>query len=119
MRNTYVLNSIAILNVCAATSVIALLIHDCVMVYKETHRINNVIYTEVSKLKSRTPIAMYIDAPKIQDPWEAVLNVIDTLLFLWFMSVSYIITYILQVVRHPPFVLFRNKNLFFDKINFL
>ena len=97
--------------VCVCFIVSALTLYDCVRVYNETHKLNLLIESEVNKLKSHSPVAVYISTPRINDPLESVIQLVEKFFMIWFLAFSYLFIYFIQLARLPHFVLFRPNYL--------
>ena len=75
---------------------------DCIFVYHETNRINKMIQYEIFKLKEKSLVAIYIDTPYINNPFESLLNLAETLFTMWFITCSYMLV---QFATLLPFYL--------------
>ena len=81
-------------------------LYDCVRVYNETHNLNVLIESEVNKIKSHSPVAVYISTPRIYDPLESVIQLVENLFMIWFLAFSYLFIYFIQLVRLPHMLFF-------------
>lgn len=77
------------------------LIYDIYVVYITTHQINMMIENNINLLKSQSLVSMYINTPKLKDPIEAVLDVLEKFVLCWFILISYTFISFIYILRGP------------------
>ena len=86
--------------------IVVVLSIDVYNVYTQTREINERINTEIINLKAQSLIGVYIQIPHIKDPFDAVIEIFQNLIFIMFMLVAYGMFRLLNILRLPFGVFF-------------
>jgi hypothetical protein len=83
------------------------MLYDMYIVYITTHEINQLITINVNTLKAKSVVGLYVQAPHIQDPFEAIWTLVEKFAFCWFIVFSYSFLSVMYIIR-SPLIFYRN-----------
>ena len=90
-----------ILKYLALPTVLIALGWDLFTVYNEVYALNTLIESHVSKMKHQSFVGMYVQTPYVQNPFEALYSIAESLFVVWFVCAAYTFLYIITMLTLP------------------